>query len=126
MRARLRLFAPVVGLGFLVSALASCGSKAAPSPNPGSGSGTNSVTVNIPASDGYGATGFSPATVAVKAGGTVTWSNKDGSTHNTASDTGLWDSDIAAGAGFSRVFNTTGSFAYHCKLHGFTGTITVQ
>jgi plastocyanin len=43
------------------------------------------------------------------------------------SDTGLWSSDIAPGADFTRTFPAAGTFNFHCTLHpGMTGTITVQ
>jgi plastocyanin len=90
---------------------------------------------------------FSPSTLSVKAGTTVTWVNQGPMTHNTVSDTGVWGSaNLApptgggggygggtAGGSFTFTFPTPGSYPYHCSLHpptnplysNFVGTITV-
>lgn len=71
---------------------------------------------------------FGPATLTVKAGTTVTWQNNDGIAHTSTSDTGVWDTGtISPGASKSVVFNTAGTFPYHCTVHPMmTATITVQ
>jgi len=71
---------------------------------------------------------FSPATLSVTAGTTVTWTNNDNMTHTVTSDGGIFDSgNLAAGKTFSKLFATAGSFPYHCSIHaGMTGTITVK
>jgi YVTN family beta-propeller protein len=57
-------------------------------------------------------------TLRVKAGQTVTWTNRDSVPHTVTSDDGLWDSsDIAPGKGFSRRFDVPGTYAYHCGIH---------
>jgi Cupredoxin-like domain len=64
----------------------------------------------------------------VTAGSTVVWANKDSADHTSTSDTGVWDvSDIPGGASSSgTVFNTPGTYAYHCNIHPFMkGTIVV-
>jgi plastocyanin len=75
---------------------------------------------------------FSPASVTIKAGQTVFWSNNGPSAHTTTSDTGVWDSGtLSPGSTFQMTFNTPGSYSFHCTIHppaiypGFTGTITV-
>jgi plastocyanin len=87
---------------------------------------------------------FSPATVTIKAGATVRWTNQGPSAHTTTSDTGLWDSGQlnppsgggtygggTAGASFQMTFTQPGSYRYHCSIHppalypGFTGTVVV-
>ncbi len=70
---------------------------------------------------------FDPAAITIKAGTTVRWINQDSASHTVTSDTGLWDSgNVAQGASFSRVFDTVGTFAYHCGIHpSMKGTITV-
>ena len=87
---------------------------------------------------------FSPSTLSVKAGTTVTWTNNGPMTHTTVSDTAVWSSANlgppaggggygggTAGGSFQFTFNTPGSYPYHCSLHppasypGFVGTITV-
>jgi plastocyanin len=61
---------------------------------------------------------FSPATLTVTAGTTVTWTNKDAIAHSVTSDTGLFDSGSVSGNGtYSYTFSTVGTFAYHCSIH---------
>ena len=69
---------------------------------------------------------FSPASLGVRAGTTVTWTNK-GSTHTVTSNTGVWDSGtMRAGQSFSFTFQNPGTYAYNCIFHGgMVGTIVV-
>ena len=109
--------------------MSSCKSSSSPAaPTPSSNGGTQAQkTITIPASDIYGSTNYSPRTVTVQVGGTVVWTNRDGEKHTSVSDTGLWSSDIAPGADFTRTFPAAGTFNFHCTLHpGMTGTVTVQ
>ena len=73
-------------------------------------------------------TAFAPPTVTVRAGDTVTWTNRDPFSHTSTSDTGAWDSHVVtAGSSFSFTFASAGTFAYHCAIHAFMhGTIVVQ
>src|SRR5579885_1704261 len=70
---------------------------------------------------------FTPATLQVAQGTTVTWTNNGPTNHTTTSDSGAWDSGaLQAGKSFSFKFNTPGTFAYHCSIHpSMKGTITV-
>ena len=81
--------------------------------------------------------GFVPATLVIKAGQTVKWTNDDDSPHRVASDphpnhTGLsgFDSEnnLDAGASFNFNFEKTGTFGYHDHLNPETlkGVISVQ
>jgi plastocyanin len=71
---------------------------------------------------------FSPATITVSVGATVTWKNNDSMAHTSASDTGVWDTgNIAPGASAVTTFNNAGTFPYHCAYHaGMKGTVIVQ
>jgi plastocyanin len=73
---------------------------------------------------------FSPATITVAVGTTVTWKNNDGIAHTSTSDTGVWDTgNIAAGGSAVTTFNTAGTFPYNCKYHvsmGMRGTVIVR
>lgn len=71
---------------------------------------------------------FSPSTLTVAKGTTVTWKNADNTTHTSTSDTNIWDSgNIAPGTSATSTFSTAGSFTFHCKYHSMmTGTIVVQ
>ena len=73
---------------------------------------------------------FSPSTMTVAKGTTVTWQNNDGFAHTATSDSLLWDTgNIPGGSSKAIVFNTAGTFTYNCIYHksmGMTGTIVVQ
>ena len=77
---------------------------------------------------------FSPASLTVSAGTTVTWLNKDPYAHTVTSGTpgspdGKFDSGIINGNGsYSYTFATKGTYNYYCKIHApnMVGTITVQ
>ena len=70
---------------------------------------------------------FTPATLTVSPGTTVTWGNNDSIAHTSTADAGLWDSgSIPSGKTFTFKFDTPGTYKYHCSIHGFTGTIVVQ
>ncbi len=64
---------------------------------------------------------FTPKTVTIKAGGTVTWANKEG-THTVTADDNSWESPtLNTGQAFSRRFDKPGNYAYHCSFHGSPG-----
>jgi plastocyanin len=71
---------------------------------------------------------FSPATLTVTAGTTVTWTNNDGITHTVTSDVAGFDSgNIIMGGKFSKVFSAAGTYSYHCTIHPeMKGTIIVK
>jgi plastocyanin len=72
---------------------------------------------------------FVPAIITVAAGTTITWTNKDGFTHNVTSDAGLFvgSGSINNNATYSLLFPTAGSFPYKCTIHpSMTGTVVVN
>lgn len=71
---------------------------------------------------------FNPESLTIKAGETVTWTNKDSVAHTITEDKGVFDSgSINSGATYSFTFKTAGTFSYHCTIHpSMTGTIIVQ
>lgn len=75
--------------------------------------------------------GFEPASVTVRAGGTVTWVNCDASgqpSHTSTADAGAWNSPtLAPGEAFSQAFDQAGEFGYHCEPHPFmVGSVVVE
>lgn len=70
---------------------------------------------------------FSPSTLSIPLGSTVTWTNNAPTPHTVTSDTSLWDSgSIASGQMFSHTFTSAGTFTYHCNFHpSMTAAITV-
>jgi plastocyanin len=71
---------------------------------------------------------YSPTTLTVSVGTTVTWKNTDTMQHSVTSDTGLFDSGLFnPGGTFTYTFNTAGTYRYHCTIHaGMVGTVIVQ
>ena len=114
-----------------VLVLASCGSST--SPYGGGGGGCTPTATKVCTTAGLQ---FSPATLTVTAGTTVTWQNGGGGAHTVSSATGsadTYDLSLAAGT-VSHQFMTAGTYHYYCKNHGangtpptgMSGTITVQ
>jgi LPXTG-motif cell wall-anchored protein len=70
---------------------------------------------------------FSPATVTVNVGDTVSWNNADEVVHNATADDGSFATgSIKPGASGSHTFAKAGSFAYNCTIHpGMDGTVKV-
>jgi plastocyanin len=82
---------------------------------------------------------FSPTKLTINRGQTVHWTNKGGEQHTVTgnpgpsncgpSSTEVFDSStMNPGDTFDHTFNSSGTFAYHCELHGcpMKGTITVN
>ena len=70
---------------------------------------------------------FTPQTLTVPAGTSVTWTNQDAVAHTATADDGSWDSgSLAQGSSYTRRFDTPGTYTYHCAIHPYmTGTIVV-
>jgi plastocyanin len=61
---------------------------------------------------------FSPASISIKVGETVTWTNDDDRDHTATAADGSFDSDnIKPGSSYSHQFKTAGKFAYGCSYH---------
>ena len=62
---------------------------------------------------------FNPATVTIKKGGTVTWTNEDSVQHNAAPTTSGFTklNLLKQGEKGSATFDTVGSFDYVCEPH---------
>lgn len=120
---------PAIVIGIIVAvALAGCGGAAY-----GYGGGTKSTPT--PAGGAGGAPGatvtirdytFSPQTLTVKAGTTVTWVNEDSAPHTVtavdsqgteATTTGLFDSQLGQGQSFTFTFDKAGTYFYECTIH---------
>ena len=94
-----------------------------------SGDGT-SGSGNTVAISGFS---FSPQTLRVRVGTTVTWTNMDGVPHSVVSGTsntpgGVFESPLLGqGQSFSYTFNALGTYVYNCGPHPYmTGTIIVE
>ena len=68
---------------------------------------------------------YTPSPLAVPAGTTVTWENRDTVSHTVTSG-GFDSGPIPPGGRWSWTFDVPGSFSYSCSFHpGMTGTIVV-
>ncbi|MEI7452532.1 MAG: cupredoxin family copper-binding protein [Candidatus Falkowbacteria bacterium] len=69
---------------------------------------------------------FSPASLVIKKGTTVTWTNNDSAPHQIKSDS-FSSSVLNNGGTFSFTFNDAGTFSYICSIHtSMKGEIIVQ
>jgi plastocyanin len=72
---------------------------------------------------------FTPQSLTVKAGTTVTWTNKDDIPHGIASQTNAFAKSKALDTddSYSFTFTTLGTYKYFCYVHPhMTGTIVVE
>lgn len=71
---------------------------------------------------------FTPETITINAGDSVTWTNDDGSTHGVKYGDGAPGNDyMQPGAAFSRRFDAAGTFEYSCPIHPYmTGRVVVR
>ena len=115
------------------------GASPATTAAPGASSGGGRAYGGGPTSSTAGTTGsgtavtidnfaFSPATLKVKVGQKVSWTNQQqGVAHTVTADGGTFDHPMPSGATFSFAFTKAGSFAYHCTIHpSMHGTIVVS
>ncbi len=71
---------------------------------------------------------FVPATITVRVGTRVTWTNRQaGIQHTVTADDGSFESGyLSTGSSFSHVFTKAGTYPYRCAIHPFmTGTVIV-
>jgi LPXTG-motif cell wall-anchored protein len=99
---------------------------------PASIAGAASKTVSI--GDNF----YSPASVTISVGDTVTWTNNGAAPHTATADNGSFDSSpgcpanvdacLQPGDTYSHTFSAAGTFGYFCKVHGqsMSGTVVVQ
>ena len=71
---------------------------------------------------------FTPMRLAVSAGATVEWTNRDQLAHTVTADDASWDSGpIEPGGTWRRTFDTPGTYAYHCSPHPYMiGAVVVK
>lgn len=71
---------------------------------------------------------FSPASLTVKVGDKVTWTNQDSVGHSATADDSSFDTGVLQqGQSGSVTFSKAGTYTYHCSVHpNMHGTIIVQ
>jgi len=108
----------------LILALGACSST-----SPNGGTTTTAVATAQAAVAASDALKFSPDTLTVSVGQTVTWSNGGTIGHTVTFDSGpAFSQPLNPGATVTRPFPTAGTFTYHCSIHGRSmhGTIIVK
>jgi plastocyanin len=82
-------------------------------------------TANAVAISGFA---FQPATITVKVGQTVTWTNRDPAQHTVTEQGGAFTSPVlASGSAYRRSFDRPGTYSYFCAIHPpMKGTVVVQ
>ncbi len=70
---------------------------------------------------------YSPATLTIKKGTTITWTNQDIAKHTVTGDSGGPLSEFfGKGHSYSYTFTKAGSYPYHCEPHPYmTATVVV-
>ena len=136
---RFRLPALMAGAVAATAALAACGgtdpaSASSPAAVAAGASGsTTTMTMPMPATTSTAPAApvatnkvaimgfaFGPATITVKPGTTVTWTQQDEDQHTvTANDGSFSSSPLVTGATYTHTFTTPGTYTYHCSIHPF-------
>ncbi len=106
--------AKILMIAMFILIVSSCSKDEVPKP------GTNEVFMS--------GNMFSPVSLTVTKGSTVTWTNKESVIHTVTSDNNIFNSgDMGNSKTFSFTFSTAGNFPYHCIHHsGMNGTVSVQ
>ena len=124
-------------IALLALLLVGCGQAAAASAPPNGSSMihmTRQATTPSPAEAAVATTNvvienfaFSPTTISVPVGSTVTWTNNDVEQHTvTARDRGFDSDAIASGQSFQFTFTRAGAYEYFCQIHPhMVGRVTV-
>ena len=88
--------------------------------NQNPGNTTNTITISNMS--------FSPSSLKVKAGTTVTWVNEETMSHTATANDGSFNSGtLRQNNTFKHTFSSAGTFPYHCALHsGMNGTVVVE
>ncbi|MDQ1428685.1 MAG: hypothetical protein QOK39_2161 [Acidimicrobiaceae bacterium] len=143
---RLALLGAVVGLGVAACSPGGVANKVAAAPAPATPAPATPARMNMaaqPVNAGQPPAGaptpvgvaakvsianfaFSPATLTIKVGTKVTWTNNDVVAH-TVTFTDVANSPVLnRGDTFSRTFTTVGTYSYICSIHPFMhGTVVV-
>lgn len=90
--------------------------------SPGEESATSKNTVDV---EGFA---FAPTSLTIKAGESVTWTNKDSVGHSATADDDSFDTGVfSQGESESVTFDKPGTYSYHCTPHpNMKGTIIVE
>jgi plastocyanin len=110
--------------GRIVVAASGGGGSTDSSGSTGGGSASTATTASV----GMAGRSFSPTTVTIAAGGSVTFRNDDDDEHTVTSTDGAFESGtLGSGGSYKRTFASAGTFDYLCAFHSdMTGTVVVK
>jgi len=121
----------------VVLMLAACGgaasapaSPATPAPTtattsestPATSPSTSTSSPEIKMVESNGIYSFTPATLTITKGTKVVWTNTSDAPHTVTPDTAsafTASSNLTQNQTYSLVFNTAGTYAYHCSIHSY-------
>ena len=121
-----------------VLAAAACGSSSSGSAASSSASSTPATAAAAPTGGSATASSastveitnfmFTPMSLTVSVGTTVTWKFEDSTPHTVAADDNSFiSSPMSKGQTYTHTFATAGTVKYHCSIHPFmTGSIVVK
>jgi plastocyanin len=121
----------ILGISMLIAvivvAVAACSkSGSTNNPTPTNPSKPTDPVVTADASVKIQGFAFSPASVTVKAGGTVQWKNVDSTPHTATDNNSAFDSGTLNTNGiYTHKFDTPGTYTYHCTFHSTMTNATV-
>jgi plastocyanin len=121
----------ILGISFMIAVvvmgIAACSKSGSSDPTPAKPTDpTNPTNPTAAASVSIASFAFSPASVTIKAGEAVKWTNADTAPHTATDVAGTFDSGTLNQAGsYSHTFATAGTYTYKCIIHSTMATATV-
>jgi plastocyanin len=95
----------------------------APQPRSSGGQAQIAAAASVSVGDNF----FSPASVSVAVGDTVSWRNNGQAQHSATANNGSFDTGVfGPGQSRSHTFNSAGTFSYFCTVHGQSQSGTVR
>ncbi len=124
----------------VVLMLAACGGAASAPASPATATTSESTPATSPSTstnsseikmvESNGIYSFIPATLTITKGTKVAWTNTSDAPHTVTPDTAsafTASSNLTQNQTYSLVFNTAGTYAYHCSIHSYMkATIIVK
>lgn len=106
-----------------LAVIAGCGSSGGTSGGSGSSGGSSASGATVVAK-GFA---FSPSSISIKVGESVTWTNEDSAMHAVTGDGGIDSGNLATGESYTKTFDAAGTYAYKCSIHpSMTGEVVVK
>ena len=126
-----------LAVGVIALAVAGCGggggSNSSSTPSSAAPASTAPAAGGSAASVSMKNIAFSPKTLTVNKGTTVTWTNDDSVNHDVTKKSGpgpdfkSGNGNISSGSTYKQTFDTPGTIQYVCTIHpGMAGTIVVK